>query len=108
MRKLKNEEVDKIIKELTDDEYIRLGEYTGTHTKMLVKHNTCKNEYEVTYYHTKKSADFSQSHYDWANMLPDYRYPVRATSEQEDAVALLMNDVGVASFMQYTPNASGT
>ena len=67
-----------------------------------------QNEYEVTYYHTKKSADFSQSHYDWANMLPDYRYPVRATSEQEDAVALLMNDVGVASFMQYTPNASGT
>ena len=40
--------------------------------------------------------------------MPDYRYPVRATSEQEDAVALLMNDVGVASFMQYTPNASGT
>ena len=37
-----------------------------------------------------------------------YRYPVRATSEQEDAVALLMNDVGVASFMQYTPNASVT
>lgn len=34
--------------------------------------------------------------------MPDYRYPVRATSEQEDAVALLMNDVGVASFMQYT------
>ena len=67
-----------------------------------------QNEYEVTYYHTQKSADFSQSHYDWANMLPDYRYPVCATSEQEDAVALLMNDVGVASFMQYTPNASGT
>ena len=40
--------------------------------------------------------------------MSDYRYPVRATSEQEDAVALLMNDVGVASFMQYTPNASGT
>lgn len=67
-----------------------------------------QNEYEVTYYHTKKSADFSQSHYDWANMLPDYRYPVRATLEQEDAVALLMNDVGVVSFMQYTPNASVT
>lgn len=67
-----------------------------------------KNEYTVSYYHTKKSADFSQSHYDWANMLPDYRYPVRATAAQEDAVALLMNDVGIASFMQYTPNASGT
>ena len=67
-----------------------------------------KNEYNVTYYNTKKSADFSQSHYDWVNMLPDYRYPVHATSAQEDAVALLMSDVGIASFMQYTPNASGT
>lgn len=67
-----------------------------------------KNEYNVTYYNTKKSADFSQSHYDWANMLPDYRYPVHATTAQEDAVALLMSDVGIASFMQYTPNASGT
>ena len=67
-----------------------------------------KNEYNVTYYNTTKSADFSLSHYDWANMLPDYRYPVQATTAQEDAVALLMSDVGIASFMQYTPNASGT
>lgn len=67
-----------------------------------------KNEYVVTYYQAKKSADFSQSHYDWANMLPDYRYPVQATPAEIDAVALLMNDVGVASFMQYTPSASGT
>lgn len=67
-----------------------------------------KNEYRVTYYNEMKSADFSQSHYDWANMLPDYNPPVRATEEQEDAVALLMNDVGVASFMQYTPSSSGT
>ena len=67
-----------------------------------------KNEYNVTYYNTTKSADFSLSHYDWANMLPDYRYPVQATTTQEDAVALLMSDVGIASFMQYTPNASGT
>ena len=66
------------------------------------------NEYTVTYYNTTKSADFSQSHYDWANMLPDYRYPVQATAEEEDAVALLMDDVGTASFMQYTPDASGT
>lgn len=69
---------------------------------------TGKNEYVVTYYQDKKSADFSQSHYDWANMLPDYRNPVQATPAQIDAVALLMNDVGVASFMQYTPSASGT
>ncbi len=66
------------------------------------------NEYTVTYYNTVKSADFRQSHYDWSNMLPDYRYPVRATETQENAVALLMNDVGVATFMQYTPSAIGT
>ena len=52
-----------------------------------------KNEYVVTYYQAKKSADFSQSHYDWANMLPDYRYPGQATPAEIDAVALLMNDV---------------
>lgn len=66
------------------------------------------NTYTVTYYNTTKSADFSQSHYDWEHMLPSYRYPVSATAEEEDAVALLMNDVGTASFMQYTPSASGT
>lgn len=67
-----------------------------------------KNEYKVTYYNTMASADFSESHYDWANMLTDYRYPTNATTEQENAVALLMRDVGIASFMQYTPSASGT
>ena len=67
-----------------------------------------KNEYELSYYHTKISADFSQSYYDWQNMLPDYRPPVSATIAQEDAVALLMSDIGIASFMQYTPDASGT
>ena len=66
------------------------------------------NEYLVKYYNTTVSADFSQSRYDWANMLPDYRYPIAATQKQEDAVALLMSDVGIASFMQYTPDASGT
>ena len=67
-----------------------------------------RNEYTVNYYNTTKSADFSLSHYDWNNMLPDYRYPVNANTVQQNAVALLMNDVGVASFMQYTPSASGT
>ena len=67
-----------------------------------------QNEYVVNYYDTTKSADFSQSHYDWDNMLPSYLYPVQATTAQENAVALLMNDVGVASFMQYTPSFSGT
>ena len=40
------------------------------------------NEYLVKYYNTTVSADFSQSRYDWANMLPDYRYPIAATQKQ--------------------------
>ena len=71
-------------------------------------HGFGKNEYTVTYDQTTKSADFSQSYYDWDNMLPDYRYPVRATTIQENAVAQLMSDVGIASSMQYTPSSSGT
>lgn len=71
-------------------------------------HGFGKHEYTVTYDQTTKSADFSQSYYDWADMLPDYRYPVRATATQEHAVAQLMSDVGIASSMQYTPSSSGT
>ena len=63
--------------------------------------------YTVTYDKTIRSADFSQSHYDWANMLPDYKNK-KSTVQQRDAVALLMNDVGIATAMQYTPHASGT
>lgn len=68
-----------------------------------------QNSYRVTYDGTMKSADFSQSHYDWDNMLPTYKgiYP-RATAAQENAVAQLMSDVGIAVFMQYTPSSSGS
>lgn len=66
-----------------------------------------QNRYTVNYDHTQREADFSQSHYDWANMLNDYgRQP--ATAQQEDAVALLMNDAGIAVYMQYTPSGSGS
>ena len=67
-----------------------------------------ENGYEVAAYGANVYVDFSQSHYDWDNMLDDYRYPMQATKEQKAAVALLMRDFGVASFMQYTPALSGT
>ena len=63
--------------------------------------------YRVTYDNTVRSADFSQSHYDWGHMLPDYAH-VRATEQQNNAVAKLMSDVGIATAMQYTPASSGT
>lgn len=47
--KLNNKEIDKKMEELGKGEYLRLGEYKSTHTKMLVKHITCKNEYEATW-----------------------------------------------------------
>lgn len=49
LEKLNNEEIDRRIKELTNGEYIRLGEYTRTHAKMLVEHNVCNNKYMVTW-----------------------------------------------------------
>ena len=45
------------------------------------------------------SADFSQSRYDWANMLPSYAG--NETTTQNNAVAKLMSDCGVAMDMGY-------
>ena len=56
--------------------------------------------------HTTVSVDFSQSTYDWANMLDDYSG--NYTQEQGNAVAKLMLDCGVASDMQYATDGSGT
>ena len=66
-----------------------------------------QESYTVKFDNTVRSADFTKSHYDWDNMLPDYNYR-NVTTKQEDAVALLMNDVGIATNMQYTDRASGT
>ena len=66
-----------------------------------------QESYTVTFDNTVRSADFTKSHYDWDNMLPDYNRR-NVTTKQEDAVALLMNDVGIATNMQYTDRVSGT
>ena len=66
-----------------------------------------QESYTVKFDNTVRSADFTKSHYDWDNMLPDYNRR-NITTKQEDAVALLMNDVGIATNMQYTDRASGT
>ena len=66
-----------------------------------------QESYTVKFDNTVRSADFTKSHYDWDNMLPDYNHR-NITTKQEDAVALLMNDVGIATNMQYTDRASGT
>lgn len=60
--------------------------------------------------HTNKnrqsqSIDFSQSVYDWANMMDSYLGSY--TETQANAVALLMRDCGCAVDMSYSANGSG-
>ncbi len=55
---------------------------------------------------TTLSADFSQSTYQWNLMLDKYTEG-SYTEEQGNAVALLMRDLGIASHMVYTTEASG-
>lgn len=52
--KLTNEEVDKRIFNLVRDEYIRLGEYKNAHSKLLIKHNICGNEYKTSWHNFEK------------------------------------------------------
>lgn len=49
------------------------------------------------------SVDFSQSEYDWGNMLEDYR--MGYDEMQQNAVARLMYDAGVAISMNYGPQS---
>lgn len=53
----------------------------------------------------KVSANFGNTTYDWANMIPDYNKSY--TSTQANAVATLMHHVGVAADMDYTVDGSG-
>ena len=57
---------------------------------------------------TTETVDFSQSYYDWANMLPIYGKSSSYTEAQANAVAKLMYDCGVASDMSYGVEGSGT
>ena len=50
------------------------------------------------------SVDFGQSHYDWNNMLPSYSGS--ETEAQNNAVAKLMSDCGVAVNMNYGSSSS--
>ena len=51
------------------------------------------------------SEDFSQTIYDWDNMLPSYRK--QYTEQEATAVATLIYHTGVASSMSYHPQGSG-
>ena len=51
------------------------------------------------------SANFGNTTYDWANMIPNYSGSY--TTTQANAVATLMHHVGVAAEMDYTVDGSG-
>ena len=51
------------------------------------------------------SADFGNTTYDWANMIPNYKGSY--TTTQANAVATLMFHAGVAADMDYTVDGSG-
>ena len=54
----------------------------------------------------KVSANFGNTTYDWANMIPNYKKDSYTTT-QADAVATLMFHAGVAADMDYTVEGSG-
>ncbi|MFC2265877.1 MAG: C10 family peptidase, partial [Prevotella conceptionensis] len=66
-----------------------------------------ENTYTVSSDNKVKHANFSKSYYDWANMKDEYTYYDPGTQREQDAVAKLMSDVGIATNMQYTPYLSG-
>lgn len=55
---------------------------------------------------TPVTADFENDIYDWDNMLDTYTAG-SYTTEQANAVALLMRDCGVSTNMDYAPDGSG-
>ena len=66
---------------------------------------TSSHSYTTETKKLKVSANFGNTTYDWANMIPDYNKSY--TSTQADAVATLMFHAGVAADMDYTVDGSG-
>lgn len=56
---------------------------------------------------TPVTADFGNDEYDWDNMIDVYTAG-NYTTQQADAVALLMKDCGVSTNMSYSPDGSGS
>lgn len=69
-------------------------------------HGTGSVNYTTTTRGFQLSADFSNSYYDWNNMLEDYS-TMQATTAQKNAVAKLMSDVGIACGMDYALDETG-
>ena len=44
-----DEEISRLVSTITNGEYTKLSEYKGSRTKFKIRHNTCGNEYEVSW-----------------------------------------------------------
>ena len=73
----------------------------ATAIAQIMRHHEWPETGEGSVVFDGKIIDFSQSRYDWGNMLDTYDYGVSYPEEKCHAVAKLMYDVGVASEMQY-------
>ncbi|ARM66245.1 hypothetical protein AM2_117 [Lactococcus phage AM2] len=79
LKKLSNEEIDKVMFELVGIEYIRISRYLNAKTKISIKHNTCGNEYDV------KWNDFHQGS----------RCPKCNESKGEKKISDILNSLGI-------------
>lgn len=79
MKRLTTEEVDKIIKESTNGEYLLLGEYVNAQTKILIKHNLCGTKYNVT----------------WGNFKSGNRCPKCNESKGEKTISDILNSLSI-------------
>ncbi len=82
---------------------------TGMAQAMKAHNWPVRGQGEISYKWTNGgetlSCDFSESVYDWDNMLDSYSGP--ASRVERDAVATLMRDCGYSVRMNYSPSASG-
>lgn len=74
---------------------------TATAIAQIMHHHKWPETGEGSATFDGKVVDFSQSQYDWDNMLDTYDYGVSYPKVQTQAVAKLMYDVGVSAEMQY-------
>ena len=81
--KLNNDEIDKKMYKLVGNEYIRIGRYLNAKTKILIKHNLCGNDYEVT----------------WSKFKSGRRCPKCNESKGEKEIANILNQINI----KYTP-----
>lgn len=83
----------------------------ATSTAQIMKYHNWPpvgtGQHSYTWNGTQLSIDYSQTYFDWDNMLNSYSWWGTETTAEKAAVANLMKAVGYALNMNYSPSASG-